>query len=163
MHKYPQNQSYVGSNGQILTTNVSMTLCHWQIRHQTHVLCGCTAFVPNQLRHQSNTVLTPAVAWTRAQLLQGGVHNNVMEEVVQKQICPCKYLKFGPVCLNLRSKCMYRHATHMRCPAYLNSCSTSTTTIKKPVLGRGVAPEKCRGTRGWFLRKVVPRIGGRGR
>ena len=27
MHKYTQNQSYVGSIGQILTTNVSMTLC----------------------------------------------------------------------------------------------------------------------------------------
>ena len=25
MHKYPQNQSYVGSSGQALTTNVSMT------------------------------------------------------------------------------------------------------------------------------------------
>ena len=27
MHKYPQNQSYVGSSGQTLTTNVYMTLC----------------------------------------------------------------------------------------------------------------------------------------
>ena len=44
VHKYPQNQSYVGSSGQTLTTNVSMTLCSWQIRHQTHVLCGCTTF-----------------------------------------------------------------------------------------------------------------------
>ena len=43
MHKYPQNQSYVGSSGQTLTTNVYMTLCTWQIR-QTHVLCGCTKF-----------------------------------------------------------------------------------------------------------------------
>ena len=33
MHKYTKNQSYVGSNGP-LTTNVSMTLCNWQIRHQ---------------------------------------------------------------------------------------------------------------------------------
>ena len=41
MHKYPQNQSYVGSSGQTLTTNVYMTLCIRQIR-QTHVLCGCT-------------------------------------------------------------------------------------------------------------------------
>ena len=54
MQKYPQNQSYAGSIGQTLTTNVSITLCHWQIRHQTHVLCGCNAFgtelnwVPNQ-------------------------------------------------------------------------------------------------------------------
>ena len=31
MHKYPQNQSYVGSSGQTLTTNVPMTLCSWQI------------------------------------------------------------------------------------------------------------------------------------
>ena len=44
MHKHPQNQSYVGSSGQTLTTNVSMTLCDSQIRHQTHVLCGCTMF-----------------------------------------------------------------------------------------------------------------------
>ena len=29
---------------QTLTTNVSMTLCDSQIRHQTHVLCGCTTF-----------------------------------------------------------------------------------------------------------------------
>ena len=43
MHKYPQNQSYVGSSGQTLTTNVYMTLCDSQIR-QTHVLCGCTKF-----------------------------------------------------------------------------------------------------------------------
>ena len=34
MHKYTQNQSYVGSSGQILTTDVSMTLCSWQICHQ---------------------------------------------------------------------------------------------------------------------------------
>ena len=39
-----QNQSYVGSSGQTLTTNVSMTLCDSQIRHKTHVLCGCTTF-----------------------------------------------------------------------------------------------------------------------
>ena len=44
MHKHPQNQSYVGSSGQTLTTNVSMTLCDSQIRGQTHVLCGCTMF-----------------------------------------------------------------------------------------------------------------------
>ena len=29
---------------QTLTTNVSMTLCDSQIRHQTHVLCGWTTF-----------------------------------------------------------------------------------------------------------------------
>ena len=44
VQKYPQNQSYVGSIGQTLTTNVSMTLCNWQTCHQTHVLCGCTTF-----------------------------------------------------------------------------------------------------------------------
>ena len=44
MHRYPENQSYVGSTGQTLTPNVSMTLCNWQISHQTHVLCGRTTF-----------------------------------------------------------------------------------------------------------------------
>ena len=44
MHKDTKNQSYVGSSGQTLTTNVSMTLCDSQIRHQTHVLCGFTTF-----------------------------------------------------------------------------------------------------------------------
>ena len=39
MHKYLQNHSYVGSNGQTLTTNVAITLCKWRICHQTHVLC----------------------------------------------------------------------------------------------------------------------------
>ena len=47
VHKYPPNQSYVGSSGQTLTTNVSIPLCSWQIRHQTHSLCSCTTFVPN--------------------------------------------------------------------------------------------------------------------
>ena len=36
MHKYPQTQGYVGSNGQTLTTDVSMTLGDWHICHQTH-------------------------------------------------------------------------------------------------------------------------------
>ena len=44
MHKYSQNQRYVGSSGQTLTANVSMTLCDQQIRHQIHVPCGCTVF-----------------------------------------------------------------------------------------------------------------------
>ena len=44
MHKHPQNQSYVGSSGQTLTTNVSMTLRDSQICRQTNVLCGCTMF-----------------------------------------------------------------------------------------------------------------------
>ena len=38
----------------------------------THVLCGRTTFVPNQIRYQINTVPTPTVAWTRAWLLQEG-------------------------------------------------------------------------------------------
>ena len=66
MHKHPQNQSDVGSSGQTLTTDVSMTLGDSQICQQTHVLRGRTAFVPNQIRYQINTVPTPAVAWTRA-------------------------------------------------------------------------------------------------
>ena len=44
MQKYPQNQSNVGSSGQTLTTNVSMTLCDLHICQLTHVLCGCTTF-----------------------------------------------------------------------------------------------------------------------
>ena len=41
--KYPENQT-VGSSGQTRTTNVSVTLCNWQICHQTHGLCGYTTF-----------------------------------------------------------------------------------------------------------------------
>ena len=44
MHKDTKNQSYVGSSGQTLTRNVSMTPCDSQIRHETRVLCGCTTF-----------------------------------------------------------------------------------------------------------------------
>ena len=33
-----------GFKWQTLTTNVSMTLCDSQIRHQTNALCGCTTF-----------------------------------------------------------------------------------------------------------------------
>ena len=44
VQKYPQNQSNVGSSGQTLTTNVSMTLCNWRTCHQNHDLCGCTTF-----------------------------------------------------------------------------------------------------------------------
>ena len=72
MHKYLQNQSYVNSSAQKLSTNVSMTLCNWQNHHQTHVLWGCTTFVPNQIRYQINTVPSPAVAWTRAYKSWGG-------------------------------------------------------------------------------------------
>ena len=55
-----------GLCGQTLTTDVSMTPGDWQFCHQTHVFCGRTALVPNQIRYQINTVPTPAVAWTRA-------------------------------------------------------------------------------------------------
>ena len=44
MHKDTKNQSYVGLSGQTVTANVSMTRCDSQIRHETHVLCGCTMF-----------------------------------------------------------------------------------------------------------------------
>ena len=33
-----------GFKWQTLTTNVSITLCDSQTRHQTHVFCGCTTF-----------------------------------------------------------------------------------------------------------------------
>ena len=68
MHKYPQNRSYVGSSGETLTTNVSMTLCDSQICHQTRVLCGCTTFgtkpnqVPNQYGPYTYCSLDKAVA-----------------------------------------------------------------------------------------------------
>ena len=66
-----------------LTTNVSMTLCSWQIRHQTHVLCGCTTFVPNQIRDQINTVPMSAVVWTRVWLLQVGGGATSTDEYTQ--------------------------------------------------------------------------------
>ena len=75
MHRYPQNQSYVGSSGQTLTTNVSMTLCN--CKFVTKPMSYVTTFVPNQISSQINTVPTPAAAWTMAWLLQevgGGVH-----------------------------------------------------------------------------------------
>ena len=40
---YPKSE-LCGFKWQTLTANVSMTLCDLQIRHQTHVLCGCTTF-----------------------------------------------------------------------------------------------------------------------
>ena len=71
MHKYPKNQSCVGSSGQTLTTNVSMTLCRLQIcHHQAYVYH--THLVLNQIRSQINTVTTPVVAWTRPWLTQEG-------------------------------------------------------------------------------------------
>ena len=73
MQKYPQNQSYVDSSGQTLTTNVSMTLCNWRIRHQTPcVMWLHYIWYRIKIRSQSNTVPTPTVAWTRVWLLQRG-------------------------------------------------------------------------------------------
>ena len=69
--QYPKNQSYVGSSGQTLTTNVSMTPCDWQICHQTHVLCGCTTFgtelnrPPNYYSPYACCSLDKAVAYTK--------------------------------------------------------------------------------------------------
>ena len=39
-----QKSELSGFKWQTLTTNVSMTLCDSQIRHQTHALCGYTTF-----------------------------------------------------------------------------------------------------------------------
>ena len=47
MHKYPQNQSFVGSSGQTITTNASMTPCDWQICRQTMSSAVALHFVPN--------------------------------------------------------------------------------------------------------------------
>ena len=84
MNKYPQNQSSVGSNGQTLTTNVSITLCNWQTCHQTHVLCGCTAFgtesnqVPTQCGPYARGGLDKGVAFTKG---GGGWH--------KASVCDC--------------------------------------------------------------------------
>ena len=72
MHEYPQNQSYVGSRGQTLTTNVYMILCDWQTCHQTMSYVAALHWVPKQIRYQINMVPTPTVAWTSAWLIQGG-------------------------------------------------------------------------------------------
>ena len=55
-------------------------------------------------------------------------------------------------------------ATHMKCcPAHLNSCPTSTRIMKNPIPWyKKMVREFERGTRGWFLRKAVPRQGGGG-
>ena len=85
MHKYPQNQSHVGSSGQTLTTNVSMTLCHWHIRHQTHVLCGHTTFgtelnqVPHWYGPYARSSLDKGVAKTR-----GGAGGGVAERLASR-------------------------------------------------------------------------------
>ena len=67
MHRYTRNQSYVGSSGQTLTTNVSMTLLDTQIRHQTHVSWLHHIWYQIKIRSQINTVPTPTdkgVAYT---------------------------------------------------------------------------------------------------
>ena len=55
-------------------------------------------------------------------------------------------------------------ATHMKCClAHLNSCPTSTRTMKNLIPWvKKVVQEFDRGTRGRFLRKAVPRHGGGG-
>ena len=94
MHKYPQNQSYVGSSGQTLTKNVSMTLCSWQTCHQTHVLCGRTTFVANQIRYQINTVATPVVAWTKGvAYLQSGGKSSITSPPTD--VCPHQVSRGG--------------------------------------------------------------------
>ena len=47
MHKYPQNQSSVGSSGQTITTDVSMTPCNWQIVTKTLSYAVALHFVRN--------------------------------------------------------------------------------------------------------------------
>ena len=71
MHKYPQNQSYVGSSGQTPTKNVSMTLCNWQKCHQTQVLGDCPTFgtesnyVANYYGPYARYTLDKGIAYTK--------------------------------------------------------------------------------------------------
>ena len=71
--KCPQNQSHVGSSGQRLTTNVSPTVCNWQMWRQTHVLCGRTTFrtqlnyVHNYYSPYTYCSLDEGVAYTRGE------------------------------------------------------------------------------------------------
>ena len=59
MHKCPQNQRSVGSSGQTLTTDVSMTPGDWQICHQTHVL-PLNAFPSDALRLPASHAFLPS-------------------------------------------------------------------------------------------------------
>ena len=69
------------------TTNVSMTLCNWQSRHQTHVLCGCTTFgtesnqVPSSYGRFAYCSLDKAAASSRC-VCWGGVGGGVHVAVV---------------------------------------------------------------------------------
>ena len=69
MHKYPQNESHVGSSGQTLSTNVSMTLCTWQFRHPClmwpHHICTESNWVPNPYSPYARCGLDKGVAITR--------------------------------------------------------------------------------------------------
>ena len=47
MHKDTKNQSYVGLSGQIVTTNVSMTLCDSQFVRKPMSYVAALRFVPN--------------------------------------------------------------------------------------------------------------------
>jgi hypothetical protein len=67
-----------------------------------------------------------------------------MEERVQTQICPCKYLKFGAMCLNLHSKCLYCHATHMKyCAAYPPPLAQARPRSPKSGQNGGSTPNPC--------------------
>ena len=70
MHKYPQNMSYVGSRGQTLTTNVSITYVTSKFVTKPMSYVAALHLYRIKIRYQINTVPTPAVAWTRAWLTQ---------------------------------------------------------------------------------------------
>ena len=153
MHKYPQTQSCVGSSGQTLTTNVSMTLCNWQICHQTHVLCGRSTFVLNQMRYQSNTVPTPAVAWTRASLIQrGGTQNcakkmrgRILGTKLRSEISPLNLSPYAPPPTKLEGQ---RGAGALRLPADTPRPFAATCAYA-PVPMRSHPPAQGRRGTGW--------------
>ena len=62
----------------LLVSVGTMTLCNWQICHQTHVSCGCTTFVPHQIKSQINTVPNT--------LLQGGAQK---QRIHSSHTTPC--------------------------------------------------------------------------
>jgi len=68
----------------------SRILCDWKIRHQTHVLCGRTTFVPNQIRYQTYTVPTCGAQHTQGGAgcsthcaVQHSTHGAVLRSMVQ--------------------------------------------------------------------------------
>ena len=70
MQKYTQNQRYVGPSGQILTTNVSMTLANSS--PNPCLMWLHYVWYQMKIRSHINTVPTTTVGWTRAQLIQEG-------------------------------------------------------------------------------------------